>query len=141
MENKHILNKGNSGWCSVKIDEFSGSASYVTDVPMDFLNAFKIFIDTGAIPVVFCDEEGSEFRIIVEEFYTYIISEREDAKLIVVEMDRREFVDTILSDIEGELDWFAVEFADDITDENDVLQRKINILTTIQYIRNNFEVF
>ena len=94
-----FLYKTGSGWCGVAIDDFRGNASYLTDVPLDFLYAFKQWIDNKTIPVIFCDEEGSEFRIIVEEFNTYIIHERGTAELKVVDITRKSFVETILKDI------------------------------------------
>ena len=85
-----------SGLCGVAIDDFRGSAGYLNDVPFDFLYAFRQWIDNKTVPVIFCDEEGSEFRIIVEEFSTYIIHEREEAKLEVVDTTRKSFIETII---------------------------------------------
>ena len=137
-----FLYKTGSGWCGVAIDDFRGNASYLTDVPFDFLYAFKQWIDNKTIPVIFCDEEGSEFRIIVEEFNTYIIHEREEAELKVVDITRKSFVETILKDITENLDWFVVDFSDcDNGDEVELLQRKIDILTNIKYIKEHIEEF
>jgi hypothetical protein len=108
---------------------------------MYFLSAFKTYIDAEATPVILCDEEGSEFTIVVEEYYTHIIVKREDVSLITVEIDRKDFIDAVLKDIENELEWFSVEFSSESEDANEILQRKIDMLTIIQYIRKGIEVF
>lgn len=137
-----ILSKSGSGWCKVHIGDFTGNASYLTDVAFDFLYTFKQWIDNKCIPVIFCDEEGSEFRIIIEEMNIYIIHEKLFAKLYTIECNRVDFVLQVLKDIENNLDFFAKEFCDyEELDADELLQRKIDILNDIKYIKENIEEF
>ena len=67
-----IFHIGQHGWARVEIGEngsiFTGSASYLNDTPIDFLDAFKHYLTNGIIPTIKCDEEGSEFIIIVDDY-------------------------------------------------------------------------
>ena len=81
-----IFHIGNYGWARVEIGDdgsiFSGSASYLNDTPIDFLEEFKRCVDNYSTPTIKCDEEGSEFIIVVDEYRTYIISERDETRFL-----------------------------------------------------------
>lgn len=151
-ENKENLelenNSGNSvylsnivdDWCNVEIGNFKGNVSSTTDLSFDFLYAFRQWIDNKCIPIIVCDEEDSEFRIIVEEYKVYIIEERESLKLHTFYIEREKFVSTILRYIENNLDDFA-NFVSYECDEEEILQRKIDLLTDIKYIKEHLIEF
>ena len=46
------------GWCNFELGDFKGSPSYLTDVPVDLLDAFIDYHTKGYGVAVF-DEEGS----------------------------------------------------------------------------------
>ena len=101
------LLKPYAGWCQIHIGEFHGNASYLTDVPMQFLDSFELFSNNYATPVLSFDEEGSDFIIIVDEYTTYVISERATTKLYKTEVDRRDFIESIIKDIEDNFEEFV----------------------------------
>ena len=76
-----MLSNPAHGWCNVKIGDFEGAVSYVTDVPFNCLAAFIQYFDrsshVNSVSVYF-DEEGTDFRVVFSYWTTYIIIERED---------------------------------------------------------------
>ena len=77
MLNKKFLTceKDNHGWCDVTVGQFSGRASYVTDVPFDCINA-AIFSLTNNTPfAVQFDAEGSDFIVVVDAINAFVISD------------------------------------------------------------------
>lgn len=101
-----MLSKPYAGWTNVAIGEFKGNASYLTDVPMDcliaFINALEYYIPAS----VFFDEEGSEFTLVVGFNGVYVISEREETRLISVDRRFLDIARELVKDIEDNLeDW------------------------------------
>lgn len=76
-----MLSNPNAGWCNVKIGDFEGVASYLTDVPFNCLAAFIQYFERNnninSVSVYF-DEEGTEFRVVFDYWSTYIIIERDE---------------------------------------------------------------
>lgn len=56
----HMIYNPRFGWCNFKLGTFFGTPSYLTDVPVDLLDAFINYYEKGSGTVVF-DEEGSHF--------------------------------------------------------------------------------
>jgi hypothetical protein len=97
---------GNAGWCHFKIGEFDGVASYLTDVPLDFINAFIDYCNNGNPPTVKCDSEGTEFIVVVDIFSVFIIETKDKPRLYEFKIDRDEFINQVLEDIKTqENDW------------------------------------
>lgn len=138
-----IFHIGNYGWARVDIGEngsiFTGSASYLNDTPVDFLEAFKDCVDNYSTPTIKCDEEGSEFIIVVDDYRTYIISERDDTRLFTWEIHRKDFIKQVLIDIESQLE-NAVHFMYDDEDEKELEERKNKIITLISDIRKGLNI-
>ena len=138
-----IFHIGNYGWARVEIGDdgsiFSGSASYLNDTPIDFLEEFKRCVDNYSTPTIKCDEEGSEFIIVVDEYRTYVISERDETRFFIWEIDRKEFVKQVLLDIESQLD-NATHFMYCDESEEELEQRKSEIVESIEYIRKGMKI-
>lgn len=97
------------GWCNFKLGTFKGTPSYLTDVPLDLLDAFLDYHDKG-VGVAWFDEEGTEFTLVTTPSSLYIIEEKE--KLILhdfSEMEIEELEKELVSDIENDLEGW-VEF-------------------------------
>ena len=139
-----IFHIGNYGWARVEIGEdgsiFSGSASYLNDTPIDFLEEFKRCVDNYSTPTIKCDEEGSEFIIVVDEYRTYIISERDETRFFIWEIDRKEFVKQVLLDIESQLD-NATHFMYCDESEEELEKRRNEIVESIEYIRKGMKIW
>ena len=138
-----IFHIGNYGWARVEIGDdgsiFSGSASYLNDTPIDFLEEFKRCVDNYSTPTIKCDEEGSEFIIVVDEYRTYIISERDETRFFIWEIDRKEFVKQVLLDIESQLD-NATHFMYCDESEEELEKRRNEIIESIEYIRKGMKI-
>lgn len=127
------------GWAEIHIGDngsiFKGQVSYLRDTPMELLENFKLYVDSGIIPAIKCDEEGSEFLIVIDEYNTHIISERKDFEYCNWEISCNDFVLQVVEDIENQLD-DAVAFMCD--DENYKERRQI-MLSLIHYIKEKLE--
>ena len=138
-----IFHIGNYGWARVEIGEdgsiFSGSASYLNDTPIDFLEEFKRCVDNYSTPTIKCDEEGSEFIIVVDEYRTYVISERDETRFFIWEIDRKEFVKQVLLDIESQLD-NATHFMYCDESEEELEKRRNEIVESIEYFRKGMKI-
>ena len=42
-----MISNPHAGWCDFKLGDFEGSPSYLTDVPVDLLNAFIEYHEKG----------------------------------------------------------------------------------------------
>ena len=138
-----IFHIGNYGWARVEIGDdgsiFTGSASYLNDTPVDFLEEFKRCVDNYSTPTIKCDEEGSEFIIVVDEYRTYVISERDETRFFIWEIDRKEFVKQVLLDIESQLD-NATHFMYCDESEEKLEKRRNEIIESIEYIRKGMKI-
>jgi len=68
-----------NGWCNVEIGDFVGTASYLTDVPINCLESFiQYFTKNNGVnsSSIYFDEEGSEFFLVLDYYCTYIIIDR-----------------------------------------------------------------
>ena len=62
------------GWCYFKLGNFEGHPSYLTDVPVDILDAF-ISYHTNGCGIAYFDEEGTDFMLILSPYLAFIIEE------------------------------------------------------------------
>ena len=105
-----MISNPHAGWCDFKLGDFEGSPSYLTDVPVDLLNAFIEYHEKGT-GIAWFDEEGSEFTLVINPYAVYIIEEEEDAvlydlsNLIVTDIEIE-----LISDIEKDFEKWVLEF-------------------------------
>ena len=71
-----------AGWCKLKIGDFVGIPSYITDVPVDLLTAFIDYYKKG-IGAAYFDEEGTEFNLLLSDYSIYIIQVNFEGKPIL----------------------------------------------------------
>lgn len=125
-----MLSKPCAGWTKVTIGDFEGRASYMTDVPMDcliaFINAFEYNIPAS----ILFNEEGSEFTLVTSVDGTYIISEREEPKLFVINKGFLKLVRELINDIEDNLeDWVLWDYDYEFhNDSEGILNERRNII-------------
>ena len=102
-----MFSKPKYGWTHVSIGDFDGSASYITDVPIDVLDAFIDFYKLHKNICVDFDEEGSTFvLVVVSDIDIYIISEREQIITYKIDTNINELTNEIISDFEKYIkDW------------------------------------
>lgn len=101
-----MLSLSKSGWCKLKIGDFIGNPSYVTDVPTDLLTAFIDYYEKG-VSAVFFDEEGTEFNLLLSNYTIFVVYIDKECKTILYEFPdiniydlARELIDDIRSNID-----------------------------------------
>ena len=125
-----MLSKPCAGWTKVTIGDFEGRASYMTDVPMDCLIAFINALEYNIPASVLFDEEGSGFTLVTSVDGTYIISEREELKLFVINKGFLKLVRELINDIEDNLeDWVLWDYDYEFhNDSEGILNERRNII-------------
>lgn len=103
------------GWCDFQLGDFTGVASYLTDVPIDLLDAFISYYTYGYGVVVF-DQEGSYFTLVLTayNFGIYIIEESDKAILHDFSIDENitvnDLAKELINDIENDLEGWSTDF-------------------------------
>lgn len=65
-----------NGWCQFGLGNFHGTPSFVTDVPVDLLDAFLQYHHIG-FGMAWFDGEGSEFALILTPYSIFIVEKKE----------------------------------------------------------------
>lgn len=98
------------GWCDFELRTFEGHPSYLTDVPVDLLDAFIDYHKKG-VGVAWFDEEGTEFTLVITPYSLFIIEEKEKPILHdFSEMRIENLEEELIEDIAKDLDKWAIEF-------------------------------
>lgn len=108
-----MLSNPKAGWCELKIDNFKGTPSYLTDVPVDLLTAFINYYKKG-IGAAFFDEEGSEFNLLLSNYSVYIIyvdCENESTLYEFPDIDIDNLAKELIADIKSNVDSWANFYA------------------------------
>ena len=98
-----MFSKPNGGWVDINIGGYILSASYLTDIPMDFLNSVISSLKNNLPVSIFVDEEGRENIICAFYDEVFIIAKEENGDLIEykkIDMDFNLFRKSIIDDIE-----------------------------------------
>lgn len=132
------------GWCEFKLGSFIGTPSYLTDVPVDILVAFMNLHRHGS-GVVFFDEEGTEFTLVVNRNSLFIIEEKEQPVLHdFSEVDIGDLEKELVEDIERDLDEWAAFLPQyesrEIKAHRDEITDLLNSLKSIIQVRGKNEV-
>ena len=118
------------GWCSFELGDFKGSPSYLTDVPVDLLDAF-INYHTKRYGVAVFDEEGSHFTLVMTAYNwgIFIIEEKDYPKLYnLCDFHVEDLEEELIMDIEKDLNGWSNFMTDDDSEEieqhrNEIRQR------------------
>jgi len=126
------------GWCNFKLGDFEGIPSYLTDVPIDTLNAF-IDYHTKGCGIAWFDEEGTEFSLVLTPYSIFIIEEKDKPTLhdfseIAIESLEKELIEDIESDLYG---WENFDTNDDL---EELKQHRIEILQKIAILKKYMKV-
>lgn len=123
-----MISNPKHGWCDFKLGSFTGTASYLTDVPIDLLDAFIDYYTKGYGVVVF-DEEGSYFTFVLTRYNqgVFVIEERDVVALSSFSiMNPDDLAKELINDIENDLMRWSVEFTfDDIEKHRHEISQKI----------------
>lgn len=130
-----MFSKPIHGWTDITIGDFTGRGSYLTDIPMDVLNAFINSLDYSIPASIRFDEEGSEFILVSHYYNTYIILEREKTELISININYLDLIKEAIKDIEDNLeDWVYWESYYEL-DNDDAENRRLSLLDKIEKVK------
>ena len=137
------------GWCKFDVGDFHGGPSYLTDVPMDLLDAFvEFFCDKKFASCINFDEEGNEFYLVLTANGAYIIEEKDTPKLIPLDYSVREIAEEIMDDISADLTGWAKEFSVDVglsrnknKDKQIINERVASFKAKIKLLQDTFDSY
>lgn len=121
-----MLKKTGFGWGEITIGGWKDRCSYLNDVPFDLLSGVEETIRTGRKSAVWLDAEGYEYTIVFGPTDTYIITDRDDRTLIVVDVPIETLGEELVSDIRSNIDDWAGWKGDDTT-EDEFEERKLDM--------------
>lgn len=123
-----MFSKPNGGWVDINIGDYTLNGSYLTDIPMDFLDSLIASLKSNLPVSVFIDEEGVENIICAYFNEVFIIVKNADiVEYKKIDMDFNLFRKNIINDIEKYLnEWINWNMIDDV----EVLKNRENELRT-----------
>ena len=105
-----MISNPKNGWCNFKLGDFEGTPSYITDVPIDLLDAFIDYYTRG-YGLAYFDEEGSEFTLLLAWYGVYIIEEKDNVKShVFYDLNISDLAKEVIADIETNLDGWCNDF-------------------------------
>jgi len=126
MRDDIIISEPKNGWVSIKIKEFESEASYLVDIPFDWLRSCLAAFETRTPVSLFIDEEGSECFITSYYDVTHIVIDRdEETELITYrDIDFFDITDALIYYIGKYFDQWA-EWDPYHDSDEEISQRKI----------------
>lgn len=123
-----MFSKPKDGWVDINIGDYTLTGSYLTDIPMNFLDSLNASLKSNLPISVFIDEEGREDIICAYFDEIFIIKKHYDVieyKKIDKDFNlfRKEIIDDIESFLEDWINW-------NMDDEIEVLKNRENELKT-----------
>ena len=121
------------GWCDFELRTFEGHPSYLTDVPVDLLDAFIDYFTKG-MGMAWFDEEGTEFTLVINPYSLYIIEEKGESTLHnFSEMKVEKLAKELIEDIEKDLTAWSMFFIYD--DQKEIEMNRNNIRQRIAKLK------
>lgn len=127
-----MISNPKHGWCNFKLGTFEGTPSYLTDVPIDILTAFIDYHNKGC-GVIWFDEEGTEFTLVITPYSLFIIEEKENpilhdfSEMKIVDLEK-ELIKDIESDLCGWANFTTDNDVEEIKQHETEIRQKIVIL-------------
>lgn len=120
------------GWCDFDLKSFHGSPSYLTDVPVDLLNAFIQYHTTGT-GMAWFDEEGTEFTLVITPYSLFVIEEKDkpvlhDFSEIKISNLEKELIEDIEKDLIGWSEFITSDDREEVIMHRDKIRNKIAML-------------
>ena len=121
------------GWCDFDLKSFHGSPSYLTDVPVDLLNAFIQYHTTGT-GMAWFDEEGTEFTLVITPYSSLFVIEEKDKPVlhdfseIKISNLEKELIEDIEKDLIGWSEFITTDDREEVIMHRDKIRNKIAML-------------
>lgn len=130
-----MLSKPKHGWTTFNIGSFCGNPSYLTDVPVDFLDGMLQYYRNGSAAIWF-NEEGSEFTLVLNPYSVFIIIERENEVCQRIDETPKQISEMLINDIMKNLDeWITWPPEMEFENGNYYQYRKTLILDKIDKLK------
>lgn len=137
-----MLDKPYYGWTEISISTWKERASYLTDVPHDFLDAFNRLFKTRKPQCIYCDAEGWDYIIVFSFNEVYIIESKEKEILYSFEVNICSLSEELIKDMQDYIDlWVRWNDLYDIEDTKKEQEEKHRILGKIQQLKINLKKY
>jgi hypothetical protein len=121
-----MFTKPKHGWTNLQFKDFSERASYLTDIPIECLDAFIYSLQNNSPVTIYFDAEGWDYYLVSFYYKSYIVINKEQPKLIIIDKDHKKLAKELTEDIEKYLDgWVYWECYKD--DEDEFKERRIEL--------------
>lgn len=127
-----MISKPKHGWSNFDLKAFHGTPSYLTDVPVDLLNAFIQYHTTGT-GIAWFDEEGTEFTLVITPYSLFIIEEKDEPVLhdfseIKINNLEKELIEDIEKDLISWSEFITSDDREEVIMHRDEIRNKIAML-------------
>lgn len=127
-----MISNPKHGWCDFKLGDFKGTPSYLTDVPVDSLNML-IDYHTKGHGMVWFDEEGTEFTLVLTPYSLFIIEEKDkpvlhDFSEMKIEKLEKELIEDIEKDLVGWSEFITDDDREEVVQHRNEIRQKIAML-------------
>ena len=127
-----MISNPKHGWSNFDLKAFHGTPSYLTDVPVDLLNAFIQYHTTG-IGIAWFDEEGTEFTLVITPYSLFVIEEKDkpvlhDFSEINIDNLEKELIEDIEKDLIGWSEFITSDDREEVIIHGDEIRNKIAML-------------
>lgn len=137
MEKKLEITEPKHGWSKLIIrgqEPFEGQLSYIQNLPYDFLEIFKVYLEKNVSVALECDEEGSCFTIVLMHHEVRIIIDREESTVITPDISPADFIFVCCSEFEKHISEWASFTCTEIR-QDDLEKYEANLQNSINEIR------
>ena len=130
-----MISNPKHGWSNFDLKTFHGTPSYLTDVPVDLLNAFIQYHTTGT-GIAWFDEEGTEFTLVITPYSLFVIEEKNkpvlhDFSEINIDNLEKELIEDIEKDLIGWSEFITSDDREEVIMHRDEIRNKIAMLKKI----------
>lgn len=127
-----MISNPKHGWSNFDLKVFHGTPSYLTDVPVDLLNAFIQYHTTGT-GIAWFDEEGTEFTLVITPYSLFVIEEKDkpvlhDFSEIKINNLEKELIEDIEKDLIGWSEFITSDDREEVIMHRDEIRNKIAML-------------
>ena len=127
-----MISNPKHGWSNFDLKVFHGTPSYLTDVPVDLLNAFIQYHTTGT-GIAWFDEEGTEFTLVITPYSLFVIEEKDEPVLhnfseINIDNLEKELIEDIEKDLIGWSEFITSDDREEVIMHRDEIRNKITML-------------
>lgn len=131
-----MISNPKHGWSNFDLKAFHGTPSYLTDVPVDLLNAFIQYHTTGT-GIAWFDEEGTEFTLVITPYSLFVIEEKDEPILhdfseMKINNLEKELIEDIEKDLIGWSEFITSDDREEVIMHRDEIRNKIAMLKELR---------